>query len=171
MGWMFVPLTQYHGGGDAATIEPLHEHRDHYEQRLANLFGAGVQACFRGPRLFDTPETKNIVKKWVDFYRKYRPILDSDIIHIRRPDGRDLDGILHVNPDLETKGLAMIYNPTDKKIKKEITLSLYYTGLTDQASIRVMNGETVSYPLNREYQITIPVEVEAHGQIWVLIEE
>ena len=50
MGWMFVPLTQYHGGGAAATIEPLKDHLPHYGQRLANLFGAGVQACYRGPR-------------------------------------------------------------------------------------------------------------------------
>jgi hypothetical protein len=170
MGWMFVPLTQYHGGGAAATIEPLHEHRGHYEQRLANLFGAGVQACYRGPRLYDTQETKNIVKKWVDFYKRHRRILDSDIIHVRRPDGRDLDCILHVNPDLTTKGLAMIYNPTDKRIAKEITLPLYYTGLTDQATIRIMDGEADSYPLNRQYQITIPVEVESHNQIWIIIE-
>lgn len=53
MGFMFVPLTQYHGGGEAATIEPLNEHLDHYETRLRNLFGAGVQACYRGPRLYD----------------------------------------------------------------------------------------------------------------------
>ena len=39
MGWMFVPLTEYQGGGDAATIEPLADHLPHYEQRLANLFG------------------------------------------------------------------------------------------------------------------------------------
>ena len=31
MGWMMVPLTEYHGGGAAATIEPLHEHLAHYE--------------------------------------------------------------------------------------------------------------------------------------------
>ena len=31
MGWMFVPLTQYHGGGAAATIEPFCDHLDHYE--------------------------------------------------------------------------------------------------------------------------------------------
>ncbi|MFW5774338.1 MAG: hypothetical protein ACOCWD_06620, partial [Tangfeifania sp.] len=37
MGWMFVPLVQYHGGGEAATIEPLKEHLPHYGQRLANL--------------------------------------------------------------------------------------------------------------------------------------
>ncbi|MBN1125385.1 MAG: hypothetical protein JXA82_10280, partial [Sedimentisphaerales bacterium] len=86
MGWMFVPLTQYHGGGAAATIEPLNEHLDAYGAHLANNFGAGVQACYRGPRLYDTDATKAVVKKWVDFYKKYRPILDSDIIHLRRAD-------------------------------------------------------------------------------------
>lgn len=70
MGWMFVPLVAYHGGGAAATIEPLKDHLPHYEQRLANLFGAGVQACYRGPQLYDSPQTKELVKKWVDFYKK-----------------------------------------------------------------------------------------------------
>ncbi len=93
-GWMFVPLVQYHGGGDAATIEPLKEHLPHYGQRLADLFGAGVQACYRGPQLYDAPETKALVEKWVGFYKKHRQILDGDIIHVRRPDGCDYDAIL-----------------------------------------------------------------------------
>lgn len=169
MGWMFVPLTQYHGGGTAATIEPLHEHLDHYGQRLANLFGAGVQACYRGPRLYDTDETRALVKKWVDFYKKHRKILDSDIIHVRRPDGRDLDCILHVNPNLETKGLAMVYNPTAKTISKALTLPLYYTGLRDQAHISIMDGENILYELNREYRVIVPIDVKAHSQIWIKI--
>ena len=98
MGWMFVPLTEYQGGGAAATIEPLKEHLPHYEARLANLFGAGVQACYRGPRLYDSDETKAVVKRWVAFYKQHRPILNSDLIHLRRPDARDWDGWLHVNP-------------------------------------------------------------------------
>ena len=70
MGFMFVPLTQYHGGGAAATIEPLNEHLDHYETRLRNLFGAGVQACYRGPRLYDTVQTRKLstsstAKYWI----------------------------------------------------------------------------------------------------------
>ena len=69
MGWMFVPLTQYHGGGAAATIEPPPRSSRRLRAHLANLFGAGVQACYRGPRLYDTEETKPIVKKWVDFYK------------------------------------------------------------------------------------------------------
>ena len=77
MGWMFVPLTEYHGGGAAATIEPLKDHLAHYETRLANLFGAGVQACYRGPRLYDADATKAVVKKWVDFYKAHRRFLTA----------------------------------------------------------------------------------------------
>ena len=105
MGRMFVPLTEYHGGGAAATLEPLRAHLEAYGAHLAQNFGAGVQACYRSPRLYDTDETQAVVKKWVDFYKKYRPILDSDIIHVRRPDGRDVDCILHVNR-LTLRGLA-----------------------------------------------------------------
>jgi hypothetical protein len=87
MGWMFVPLVEYHGGGAAATLEPLHQHLDAYEAHLANNFGAGVQACYRGPRLYDTDATKAVVQKWVAWFKRYRDILESDLIHVRRADG------------------------------------------------------------------------------------
>jgi len=170
MGWMFVPLVEYQGGGAAATIEPLSQHLDHYETRLANLFGAGVQACYRGPRLFDTPETRAIVKRWVDFYRKHRAILDSDLIHLRRPDGRDWDGWLHVNPALRERGLAMIYNPLPQPIVRDIMLPLYYTGLTDRALLRGENGAAKTFPLDRAYRTRVPVKVPAKGRTWLVVE-
>ncbi len=77
----------------------LKEHLPHYEQRLANLFGAGIQACCRGPRLYDAPETEALVKKWASFYKAHREALDVDLIHLRRSDGRDWDVWLHVNPN------------------------------------------------------------------------
>ncbi|MFO1500379.1 MAG: alpha-galactosidase [Verrucomicrobiota bacterium] len=89
MGWMFVPLVEYHGGGTAATLEPLHEHLDAYEAHLANNFGAGVQACYRGPRLFDR-RYQALVHRWVSWFKAHRDILESDLIHVRRPDGKDL---------------------------------------------------------------------------------
>jgi hypothetical protein len=170
MGWMFVPLTEYHGGGAAATLEPLREHLDAYGAHLAQNFGAGVQACYRGPRLYDSDQTKAVVKKWVDFYKKYRPILDSDIIHVRRPDGRDIDCILHVNSQLKTRGLAMIYNPLDQPVTREVKLPLYYTGLTTTATIRVQEGKSQQYQLDRHYDVIIPVTVPARGCTWLLIE-
>ncbi len=166
MGWMFVPLVQYHGGGAEATIEPLKDHLDHYEQRLANLFGAGVQACYRGPRLYDAPETRLIVKRWVDFYKKHRRILDADIIHIRRPDGRDYDGILHVDPQGEEKGLLMLYNPLDREIRKSVDLNLYYTGITGTVQLSHEDGEYESKELNPFQEIELEIRIPPGKWTW-----
>ena len=168
MGWMFVPLVQYHGGGKAATIEPLHEHLDHYEQRLANLFGAGVQACYRGPRLYDTPETREVVKKWVDFYLKHRRILDADIIHVRRPDGRDYDGLLHVDPEGDEKGLLMLYNPLNVPVKKQIKIDLYYTGLKGKALVSNEEGDFKSLTLESNGILYLDIEIPANKWTWYI---
>lgn len=165
MGWMFVPLVQYHGGGAEATIEPLKEHLPHYEQRLANLFGAGVQACYRGPRLYDSPETFTLVKKWADFYKTHRAVLDGDIIHIRRADGRDYDGILHVNPFGQEKGLLMIYNPLDESITREIEVDLYYTGLKNIANMSVNGVTPKSIKLNGT-KARLKFSIPAKSQSW-----
>jgi hypothetical protein len=170
MGWMFVPLVEYHGGGAAATIEPLKDHLDHYEARLANLFGAGVQACYRGPRLYDSEDTRAVVKRWVDFYKQNRAILDSDIIHLRRPDGRDWDGWMHVNPSLKTRALAMLYNPLPQEITRQIRLPLYYTGLTDSARLRSENGKTETLRLERDASVTVNVTIPARGRTWLIVE-
>jgi hypothetical protein len=171
MGWMFVPLTQYHGGGAAATIEPLKDHLQHYEHRMADLFGAGVQACYRGPRLFDAPETQEMVKRMTGFYREHRAILDSDLIHLRRADGRDLDYILHVNPELKEKGLLMVYNPCPVEIEKEIAVPLYYTGLKTATIVTERDGPAVKYELARDYTIRLRVKIPASGYSWFVIQE
>jgi hypothetical protein len=169
MGWMFVPLVEYHGGGAAATIEPLDAHRDHYEAHLANDLGFGVQACYRGPRLYDTPATRALVEKWIRFFKRYRPLLESDIIHVRRADGRDLDAILHANPELPEKGLLAVYNPTNQSIKRHLTVPLYYTGISRHATIRHEDHEAHGYDLDREYHVTVEVEVPARGMTWYVI--
>ncbi|MFC2126047.1 hypothetical protein ACFLU5_14690 [Bacteroidota bacterium] len=169
MGWMFVPLVQYHGGGKAATIEPLKDHLNHYEQRLANLFGNGVQACYRGPRLYDAPETQEIVKKWVDFYKKHRQILDADVIHLRRPDGRDWDGLLHVDPEGDEKGLIMLYNPLSEKIHKTIEVDLYYTGLQDEIMISREDGPYEKKILEDKTKIQLQIDIPARGWTWMVL--
>src|ERR1041384_5429682 len=170
MGWMFVPLTEYQGGGAAATIEPLKDHLPHYEARLANLFGAGVQACYRGPRLYDSDETKALVKKWVTFYKEHRAILDSAILHLRRPDARDWDGWLHVNPQLPERALGIFYNPLSEPIQRRIPLPLYYSGLTDEAAVRHENGSTETVRLTRDYSAEVSLTIPAHGLTWFVIQ-
>ncbi|HNT89879.1 MAG TPA: hypothetical protein PKL84_18595, partial [Candidatus Hydrogenedentes bacterium] len=171
MGWMFVPLVEYHGGGPAATLEPLAEHLDAYAWHLAQNFGSGVQACYRGPRLYDTDETKAVVKEWVGFYKAHRAILDSDIIHVRRADGQRLDCMLHANAQLPERGLAMVYNPADAPQAENLQLPLYYTGLTETARVRERDGEAKEYVLDRFFRIHLPVSLSARGYTWFLIEE
>ncbi len=171
MGWMFVPLTEYQGGGAAATIEPLRDHLPHYRQRLANLFGAGVQACYRGPRLYDAPETRAAVKEWVDFYKRHRAVLDADLLHLRRADGRDLDYLLHADPALREKGLLMVYNPLDREVSRTLTVPLYYTGLSGQAVVRREDGPGQTYPLDPGQKVELPVTVPARGVTWFVFEK
>jgi hypothetical protein len=171
MGWMFVPLVQYQGGGGAATLEPLHEHLDVYRQILAQLLGSGVQAAYRGYELYDTDETKALVKKWVDFYKAHRAILESDIIHVRRADALDIDAILHANPRLQEKGLAMVYNPLEVEVKRTLTLPLYYTGLVGNALVREQDGEPRKYPMNPRFEVNLSLTIPPHGITWLSIEE
>jgi hypothetical protein len=170
MGWSFVPLVEYQGGGAAATLEPLSEHLDAYQAHLAQNFGSGVQACYRGTRLYDTHTTRALVKTWVDWYKKHRAILNSDIIHIRRPDGRGLDCILHVNASLREKGLLMVYNPTERTVTETISVPLYYSGLTESASIREKEGRARPYALDRENRIELKVTVKERSHTWFLVE-
>ena len=162
-GWTFTPLVQYHGGGAAATLEPLDEHLDAYKAHMIQNYGSGVQSCYRGFRLYDTERTKEAVKEVISWYKEHRDILNSDIIHLRRPDGKDWDGIMHVNPGLEEKGFAMLYNPTNKEITRVIKLPLYYTGLTRKARISQDGGKARKYRLKRDYSVEVEVTIPASG--------
>lgn len=169
--WSFVPLVQYHGGGKAATLEPLSEHLKEYRTLMFQNYGAGVQACYRGPRLYDTEETKQAVKEIIGWYKKYRRILNSDIIHLRKPDARDWDGIMHVDPSGEgERALAMFYNPTDKDMTRTIRLPLYYTGLTRKARIREQEGKAKTYAIDRDYTVTLTIRIPANGYTWFVVE-
>lgn len=166
-GWMLIPLSSYNGGADS-TIEPLDQHRDHYNERFADLVGYGVQACYRGPRLFDSDATKAIVKHWTGFYKTHREVLDGDIIHLRRPNGLDWDGILHVNPQGREKAMAFFYNPLQQEVVREIRIPLHYAGLTDQALVSVEGKAPESIRLDRQETATLNVKIPAGSHTWLL---
>lgn len=129
----------------------------------------GVQSCYRGPRIYDTLETKQVVKKWVDFYKKHREILDSDIVHIRRPDGRNIDGLLHVNPRLEEKGLAVLFNPKNEMVETTLKIPLYYTGLKDAARVSEEGAREQIMAIDRDCNIALNVRIKPSGMKWFVI--
>ena len=89
---------------------------------------------------------------------------------MRRADGRDWDGILHVNPSLKTKGLMMLYNPSKKEITRTIKVPLYYTGLTGTATLKEKEGVAKKYTLNRDYEISYTCTLKPESYTWVQIE-
>jgi hypothetical protein len=110
-----------------------------------------------------------MVIKWVGWFKKYRDILTSDVIHVRRPDGRDFDCIVHVNPFLQHRGLALFFNPSDTALKREVTLPLYYTGLADAATIHLGEGTGQRVRLDALARAKLSVAIAPHGFTWYLI--
>ncbi|TDW97531.1 alpha-galactosidase [Dinghuibacter silviterrae] len=170
MGWGFVPLTAYHEGGPEAVLEPLKDHLKDYRQLMVQYYGAGVQACYRGPRLYDTDNTEALVKRTILWYKKYRTILNADIIHLRRPDGRDWDGILHVDPKGAIKGFLMLYNPLPVSLTRTITVPLYYTGLSGVVRVREQEGVAKTYAPGRDGNLHLRVVLPPDGFSWYTIE-
>ena len=169
MGWGFVPLTKYQGGGPEAVLEPLQDHIKDYQQLMVQYFGAGVQACYRGPRLYDTEITRNMVRSTIDWYKKYRTILNADIIPLRRADGRDWDGWMHVDPSGTDKAFIILFNPTLAPMTKTLTIPLYYTGMKGTATFMDDLGATKKYTLGVDHNIQITVTIPASGYKWMVI--
>jgi hypothetical protein len=109
-----------------------------------------------------------VIRK-IAHYKQYRDILNADIIHLRRPDGRDWDGILHVDPQLEIKGYALLYNPTGEDMERTIRLPLYYTGLADTAQVQIGDGAATELALSRDFSVEVQVRIPAHGYQNILI--
>eukprot|EP01008_Symbiontida_sp_HLA12_P002479 NODE_422_length_926_cov_299.535492_g414_i0.p1 GENE.NODE_422_length_926_cov_299.535492_g414_i0~~NODE_422_length_926_cov_299.535492_g414_i0.p1 ORF type:complete len:259 (+),score=29.44 NODE_422_length_926_cov_299.535492_g414_i0:94-777(+) len=172
-GWMFVPLTAYHSSWPGSYLEPLSTNFDIYDYYLAQTFLSGVMACWRGYRLFDTPEVKKAVTTWTKFYKKNREILNSDIIHIRRPDMQGIDGFMHVNPLLPVKGLAAFFNPTEFNLTETFTINMYYTGICATTASRITitweNADTSHIELNRFCEASVDITMTLWSYRWFTV--
>ena len=108
--------------------------------------------------------------KWVGIYKKYRDIIISDIVHIRRPDGQALDSFMHANAFLPVnKGFALVFNPTLQPLTQNLTFPLYYTGLESTAVFSWEGGAGVAMQVARDYTVTMSVSVPAQGVTWCVI--
>jgi hypothetical protein len=167
MGWMFLPLVDYHGGGDEAAFEPMSAHLPEYEMGLAQYLGAGIAACYRGFRLYDTPAVQAVVTKWVAVYKRYRPIIISDVVHVRRPDGQSIDSFGHANAFLAgEKGFFLAFNPTLFPLNTTLYLPLYFTGIATTAGVSHEGGAVVPYALARDYSIAVAVSLPPQSVTW-----
>lgn len=169
MSWGFVPLTRYQGGGPEAVLEPLKDHLKDYEMLMVQYYGAGVQACYRGPRLYDTSTTKALVSNTVSWYKKYRDILNAPIVHLRRADGRDWDGFMHVSPTLKDRAFVLLFNPTGETIHRQVSIPLYYTGLKSKAFVFEKDKTHRQMLVDGKDNLKLDVSIPAGGYTWYVI--
>ena len=164
MGWVNLNTEQLHGG--------MEKNLDKYERIFFTMLSSGAQVWVRGHRLYDGPQSKAMLLKWMSWYKKYFAIIHGDIIHLKRPDGRGLDYYLHVNskPGAKEKGMLLVFNPTPVEVTKTLDIPLYYTGLTSTAKIRVEEGPVKEFTLDRECKVKLPVTIPANGYTWFIIE-
>lgn len=169
MGWMSLQLVGFYTNDPRVGLEPLYQNLDRYETGLFQHLASGCQFTVRGNRLYDTPETKAMVQKWVNWFKTYRDILTSDIIHLGRPDGRDIDLMLHVNSRIDNKGMLIAFNPTGQTITKKVRVPLYYTGIRGKAKVEDMTGRVNIVTLNDDKTVEIELSIPAGGFGWYLI--
>ena len=129
MSWMVFNYEDYN---------PLNSSQQYYELALAQYLGNGIVTCFRGANLYDTPQTLAITRRWSDFYKAHRTVLNGDIIHVQRPNGQDVDVQFHVHPRTwpfdarasDEVALGFMFNPTPYDTPAVSTrLNMYYAGL------------------------------------------
>ncbi|MNY59459.1 hypothetical protein D3C86_1959140 [compost metagenome] len=79
--------------------------------------------------------------------------------------------MLHVNPEIDEKGMFVVFNPTDKAITKQVKVPLYYAGLKGKAMITDQDGKNNVLKLNDKHEALLTVNIPAGGFGWYLIKE
>ncbi len=169
MGWMHLQLVGPYANDPRIGLLPLKKNIDRYKQILMQYLASGCQLGILGYEIYDSPETKAMISECLDWFREYRDILTSEIIHVSRPNGRDLDCMLHVNPFINRKGMVVVFNPTDHEITKNLRIPLYYTGLKNKVTVREGGQNPISYTISEKKELLLPVKVKAQSTTWFIL--
>lgn len=161
-GWGFLPLNVYHGGGKDAQFFPTAQNAFEFDWAMAQIVASGVWPTIRGKKAYDSEKGKEIFTKWTTLYKIYRRVLNGITVHFMPPriDTADpsrttcMDAIMNQLPTGDVRGFVMFFNQTDAERTEDITLPVYYTGLSDldapPAPFENTKNSDVQYPLYGE---------------------
>jgi hypothetical protein len=140
---------------------------------LAQFLGVAGRS-FQYGALYQNSASQALWVKWMGWLQQYRSILASDIIHIRKPDGRSWDAMMHVDPtskDGDPKGFALFFNPTNSTIAVNFGLSVYYCGFEPGTSVNMLWMNGTSANIQQEAFFTLPVAsvLKPRGYDWVVL--
>lgn len=122
--WTSCNLETYHGH----SIEPSEENTATYDHAVGGMFGYGHSGVLYGKKLYIGENTKKVLEKWIQFYKRYRSTLAGEIVHLARPTGFEPDAVMHVSLEASVPALLVVFNPLEKASSITLELPLKYAG-------------------------------------------
>ena len=188
------------GYDSAATLSgrdgSLEAHVPEIEWALSSMYGTGAATQLRGRKLWDGPQSKAAIMKWIAWAKRYRRVLSAEFVTIANGTscwGRGeplpnstcthagLDAVLHRAPrqyysDIAERALAMVWNPTPTNITTTLLAPLYYAGLSSARGVRSLRlaqeGRTaISVPLGANDTVALHVSLPPRGLTWFVFTE
>ena len=104
---------------------------------------------------------RDAVRRWTTWFRANRAILEADVVHGRRPDGRDVDWLLHVAPGTATPALLAVYNPLAAPVTRRIVVDVSLAGLS--GTLRVGEGDA-THPVSVDERGRVMLDVQVQGR-------
>ena len=158
-GWM----------GEKCPTQPMEQALPQVDLAYAQYLGQGMPSCFNCDRVHDGEASKQLIAFWISFFKDHRSLLTTDLIHLLRPNGLDVDGALHVQPDAAAaaagpgpayRAIGHLFNPRATALTASATryslarnattgernllrVPLYYTGLKPESEVEVQWVESV----------------------------
>ena len=170
MGWMFVPLTQYQGGGAAATIEPL----GRASRRLRGA--SGQQLRVRRAGLLPRPAALRHRRdegrgEEVGGFLQEVP-RHPRLRHHPRPPRRRPESRLHAarQSRAETEGAGDGVQPDGQAAEADAAAAAVLHGADRHGDGAAGRSAARVYRIDRQYNIEVEVEMRANGITWFVIE-
>ena len=165
----FIPVAAWSPEEDAPDMLPMEEHIEELDCYYGTLYGYGFEGKPFTPYAFDGPKSKAIICKWLDFWKSHAEYFKQGyIVHLREPDGENIDAIAHIIEGDAPRALLVAYNPTDKDLKADISLDPFYTaGLPIEGwKARDVNGKEQLISSG-----SVSVRVTANSTTWYHLEK
>jgi len=167
--WGFMSVGKMYGGARPSMVDDPENEPVRLEHALATHLGLGFTACLHGKHLFTGPQSKALVKKWIDFYNRYRSLLTCRTLTLRSPDMHGLDGVFHCNPKENPCGVAVIFNPSDREQTGTFIIPLEFAGWSPGRSAAVRRhgeGQSIPLALDDQGQALLEIRLPAEKVEW-----
>jgi hypothetical protein len=134
------------------------------EHWLATNLGYGITGNFAfgvGATTEGAAEDTALLRKWLAWFKRYRSILTSNIVHLRYPDGMGIDAIMHINRHSNPPGFLLAFNPTGYQLRQSVIIPAKY--VAGKQGVRLV-GDAGTMELDTRREGASPGIVEGHLQ-------